>query len=176
MARTLARRYKLRCPDLWEDFDSASLLALVEAAETFDPERGVKFGTFARRRVLGALVDVLRARSARTRPVRKGILPEAVLTDRPALLETAGGRVFGIEAEPPVGCELERHEFLERLIAALPPAEADACRRLYLLGQSQTEAAEELGVCQARLSQLHRNALARLRLHALARLGDGAAA
>jgi RNA polymerase sigma factor (sigma-70 family) len=176
MARNLARRYKVQFPGAWEEFDSGAMLALVEAAEAFDPDRSVKFGTYARRRILGALLDVRRSVRARSRPVRRGVLPEAVLTDRPALLETAGGRAFGIEAEPAVGSRFELREALERLLAALPPREAEACRRLYFFGQTQIEAAAELGLCQARLSQLHGAALARLRRHAPNHLGDVAAA
>ena len=47
LARKLARPFKAAWPALRDDFDSAACLALVEAASSFDPERNVKFATFA---------------------------------------------------------------------------------------------------------------------------------
>lgn len=44
-----------------EDLASVGALALVTAVRSFDPEQGVKFGTFARHRVLGAFADEMRA-------------------------------------------------------------------------------------------------------------------
>ena len=43
-----------------DDFDAAARLALVEAAQAFNPRRGVKFPTFARFRILGAIRDLER--------------------------------------------------------------------------------------------------------------------
>ena len=67
----LARSYipfakKIAAPlrDCWpsnaEEFDSAAVTALVQAAQSFDPSRGVKFATFARYRIWGALKDMQR--------------------------------------------------------------------------------------------------------------------
>ena len=41
-----------------DEFESAACLALVEAARSFDPTRNIRFATFARFRIRGALVDV----------------------------------------------------------------------------------------------------------------------
>lgn len=165
LARSLSRRFKRSCPGGWEEFESGSMLALVEAAEAFDPDRGVKFATFARRRITGALIDVQRALFARSRPGGG----EAISGPLPAFREHFGGRVLGVLADQPIGWELETHDVVERLVATLPPREAEACRRLYLRGQSQSEAAAELGLSQSRLCRIHRVALARLRLQARAR-------
>lgn len=43
-----------------ENIESAGTLGLVEAASTFDPERGIKFETYAYNRVKGAMIDELR--------------------------------------------------------------------------------------------------------------------
>src|SRR5919108_1483276 len=43
-----------------ENLESAGTLGLVEAASKFDPERGVKFETFAAFRIRGAVFDELR--------------------------------------------------------------------------------------------------------------------
>jgi DNA-directed RNA polymerase specialized sigma subunit len=60
MARSLAKPLKAAWPLEREEFDSAAMVALVEAAQSFDPTRNVKFGTFARFRIWGALRDVQR--------------------------------------------------------------------------------------------------------------------
>jgi RNA polymerase sigma factor for flagellar operon FliA len=43
-----------------ENLESAGTLGLVEAANKFDPERGIKFETYAYTRVRGAILDELR--------------------------------------------------------------------------------------------------------------------
>ncbi len=56
-----------------DDLASAGALGLVMAAETFDPAQGVPFGAFARRRVLGAIADEMRAADWATRAARQRI-------------------------------------------------------------------------------------------------------
>src|SRR2546429_415660 len=51
MAKALAKPLKTSWPLESEEFESAALLALVEAAQSFDPTRNVKFATFARYRI-----------------------------------------------------------------------------------------------------------------------------
>lgn len=53
-----------------ENLESAGVLGLVEAANRFDPERGVKFETYAYPRIRGAVVDELR---------RNSVLPQQTL-------------------------------------------------------------------------------------------------
>ncbi len=45
----------------WEDLESAGLLGLMQALDTYDPERGAQFVTHAYRRVQGSLIDYLRS-------------------------------------------------------------------------------------------------------------------
>ena len=60
LALALAAPHARRWPYLADDLRGAALLGLVEAAATY---RGgpVPFAAFARRRILGAIRDVLRA-------------------------------------------------------------------------------------------------------------------
>ena len=46
-----------------ENLESAGTLGLVEAANNFDPERGIKFETYAFTRIRGAVLDELRRNS-----------------------------------------------------------------------------------------------------------------
>lgn len=53
-----------------DELVSAALLGLVQAARSFDPDRGVTFDRYARRRMRGALLDDLRSRDWASRGVR----------------------------------------------------------------------------------------------------------
>jgi RNA polymerase sigma factor for flagellar operon FliA len=52
------------------DLQSAALFGLYQAAVAWEPDRGVRFETFARHRIRGALLDELRARDWASRRVR----------------------------------------------------------------------------------------------------------
>lgn len=56
-----------------EELASAGALALVMAADAFDPTLGVPFGAYARRRILGAFADEMRAMDWASRGIRKRI-------------------------------------------------------------------------------------------------------
>jgi len=56
-----------------DDMASAGALALVTAADAFDPTLGVPFGAFARRRIIGSFADTMRTDDWATRTVRKRI-------------------------------------------------------------------------------------------------------
>jgi RNA polymerase sigma factor for flagellar operon FliA len=56
-----------------DDLASAGAVALITAAEAFDPTLGVPFGAYARRRVLGAFADEMRSSDWATRTIRTRI-------------------------------------------------------------------------------------------------------
>ena len=71
--RFLANRIASRLPahvDV-EDLIQVGLVGLLQSADRFDPERGVKFQTYANRRVEGAMLDYLRSLDWRPRSVRQ---------------------------------------------------------------------------------------------------------
>jgi RNA polymerase sigma factor for flagellar operon FliA len=159
MARSLAKPHKRAWPSEWEEFESAALMALVEAAESFDASRNVRFSTFARLRIVGALRDVQRRmghtkwRVDDSHSVQDG--------GDVANLETFG-EVINTTVDPEIGASLESEDTVEAWLRKLPPKHAAACREIYLHGCNQVEAATRLGCSQSRLSYLHREALAML--------------
>src|SRR5712692_1948490 len=54
-----------------DDLISAGILGLLDAVEKFDPLRGVKFKTYADRRIKGAILDSLRNLDWAPRSLRK---------------------------------------------------------------------------------------------------------
>ena len=71
--RYLAHRIANRLPahvDV-EDLVQVGLVGLLQSADRYDPERGVKFQTYANRRVEGAMLDYLRSLDWRPRSVRR---------------------------------------------------------------------------------------------------------
>lgn len=53
-----------------DDLTSAGMMALAQAARSFDPERGVPFARFATVRIRGAIIDELRSHDWASRSVR----------------------------------------------------------------------------------------------------------
>ena len=135
LAQQVARPLQAHWPHLHDEFASAALFALVEAARTFDSARNVKFTTFARYRIWGALRDVQREQ------LPDGWRRTRVRDDAPTISSLTGveeeqGRaraVLGIAPERPVGAELEAVELLEHWLSKLQRYTA-AYRRV--LGES----------------------------------------
>lgn len=56
-----------------DDLASAGSIALITSADSFNPDLGVPFGAYARRRIIGAFADDMRANDWATRTARKRI-------------------------------------------------------------------------------------------------------
>lgn len=160
LARHIARRAARRWPPLAEEFRSAALLGLCQAAAAFDPGRGVRFTTFAGRRIGGAIADERRAWYG-----HEGLKP------RPAQV-ALGGRELRYEdplaGDDPVGWELEYHDALAGLAAWLAsPGQVAAFRSMY--GRADcldcVGAGRALGISGTRASSYRGAAVALLRAH-----------
>lgn len=64
-----------------EDLAAAGALALVTAADAFDPTLGVPFGAYARRRILGAFADEMRAMDWASRGIRRRVKETVAVRD-----------------------------------------------------------------------------------------------
>lgn len=64
-----------------EDLSSAGALALVMAADTYDAARGVPFGAYARRRIIGAFLDEMRAADWASRGIRRRVKATTAVKD-----------------------------------------------------------------------------------------------
>lgn len=77
-----------------EELASVGALALVTAADAFDPDLGVPFGAYARRRILGAFADEMRSMDWASRGIRKRIKETTAVRDT---LTARLGRVAGVD-------------------------------------------------------------------------------
>jgi len=90
LARMIAKRTHARLPkgiDL-DDLVSTAVIGLIEAVERFDPGRGVAFKSYAKHRILGAILDSLRATDWVSRAVRRR--SEMVDSARKTLVDSLG--------------------------------------------------------------------------------------
>lgn len=156
MAKALAKPLKFSWPNEGEEFEAAAMLALVEAAQSFDPSRNVKFATFARFRIWGALRDVQRSLIASG---WRGDLENAPTLTSLTLDAEERGKVLGSEPDAPTGSEIEGLEYVESLFKKIPARHAAACREIYLEGRSHGQAAKRLGCSKSRLCYLHKEAI-----------------
>jgi RNA polymerase sigma factor for flagellar operon FliA len=151
LARALAKPLKKNWPNEGAEFESAALMALVEAAQSYDPSRNVKFPTFARYRIWGALRDV--QRGLVTAGWRDDLENAPLITSLSYDAEERG-LVLGSEPDPPVGQEFDAIDFVECWLRKLPNKHAEACRQIYIHDRSQGEAAAHVGCSKSRLSYL----------------------
>ncbi|HEV7848750.1 MAG TPA: sigma-70 family RNA polymerase sigma factor [Mycetocola sp.] len=64
-----------------DDLASAGAIALITSADSFNPELGVPFGAFARKRILGAFADDMRSSDWATRGARRRIKETVAIQD-----------------------------------------------------------------------------------------------
>jgi RNA polymerase sigma factor for flagellar operon FliA len=156
LAQALAGRAARDWPTGRDELQSTAFLALVEAAQAFDPSRNIDFATYARHRIRGALIDVQREMFS------EGWRGRAEQAPRFQPLEADSeerGRVVGVQAEGPVGTELETADAIENWLQKLPARHSTAFRHLYLDGKTLEEAAVLVGCSKASMSRLHRETL-----------------
>jgi RNA polymerase sigma factor (sigma-70 family) len=162
LARSIALRWTLAWPKHADEFRSAAYLALVEAAESFDPARRVKFATFARYRITGALRDVqrhlIRAGLGQVEPEARPMVRSLVDGDEEI------GRVLGLAGpdEEHVGDDVEDAEWVEAMTRCLPARHRQVCRLVFLDDLNQGEAAAAAGISRSYVSVLFREALGML--------------
>ena len=100
IVKHIANRLSARLPSHVDrdDLIQAGMIGLLEAADKFDKDRGVKFKTFAELRVRGAMLDDLRSKDWIPRSVRESATK----------LEAAYGRLRGKDIDQPSDKQLAK--------------------------------------------------------------------
>lgn len=194
LARAIARRhFRRRSATRIDraDFEQFAYEGLLQAIDRYDPLRGVPFGAYAVRRIVGNIADGIarmsevdaqishrhRIEQERLHSLRNDAAngPDDALA---ALSDAAVGLAIGLMLESLTGAadaadpapnayeSLQWREVQARLareVERLPEREATIIRHHYDNGLPFARIAELLELSRGRVSQLHRSALERLR-------------
>jgi RNA polymerase sigma factor (sigma-70 family) len=133
LAHAIASRYRERHEDLGDEFLSATQLAVVHAAASYDLHSTARFSTYAWRKCHWACRDVLR-RAQRNARVE-------VLHHDPYRDDDHG--------------QVDELEAFEARIRPLPRRHRTLFRLIFIKGLNKTEASKRMGLSQARVSVLY---------------------
>jgi len=195
LARALATRQLQRRRGFGielSDMQQFAYEGLLHAIDRFDPLRGIPFGAFARRRILGSIsdgasrmnevdaqysyrrrVEAERARSLTADTAADPVRSLAALVtgfaiglmlEGTSLVEPADGADHRPDPYDSLALR-ELLSLLAREVARLPDREARIVRHHYEDGVSFAQIAQLLGISRGRVSQLHASAIARLRTY-----------
>ncbi len=161
LARSVAARYRESHPSLGDEFFSATGEALCRAAMgyRFDPARPATFAAFARPRLTGACVDVIRSMGPRGYRRTESERP----TDEP--LAKDNEPVDPRSLDSPVGWEIEHDDFVHVLSRKLPPGQGEFVQALYAHADCLTivAASTMFGIAERNGCRRHAKAIASLR-------------
>lgn len=179
LARTTAARfYRLRADDSvpFEDYLQYARIGLVEAIDDYDPQREASFETYSSYRIRGAVLNGLGRESEvaaqrsfwRTRTqeaVNVGPPAESVSTESgPAERDRDDVPDEAVQANPHIAVEqVELLMLIGTVLEKLPERERQLIRRHYFEQCELRVIASELAVTPGRVSQLHAQALFRIR-------------
>jgi RNA polymerase sigma factor for flagellar operon FliA len=189
-----ARLYQRRGDDSvpFADYLQYARVGLVEAIDSFDPERSVPFEAFSSYRIKGAILNGLAAESElaaqrafwsrRERDRVESLKQHELQSDRRDTLEQLVNLTVGLAlthlieqdpgevvdetlaSNPYAVTELSQlRRAVRSLLPALPDRERELIRRHYEEQVEFQQIAQEWGLTKGRVSQLHAQALAKLR-------------
>lgn len=148
-----------------DDLFAAGMYGLMRAARSYDASRGAGFKTYAYHRIRGSILDDLRRldflpRSMRDKAKANGIDPPSMLgipTDEDGH-ESLAARPVSQQAEAD-----DMHVILHEAIDNLPEKMRVVMSLYYREGVKMREIGERLHLTESRVSQIHSNAVTRLR-------------
>lgn len=169
LALSIARKFSYGWNWLQDELESAALVALVEAARNFDESRNVKFSTFLRKRVTGALKDARQRMCQNFEKVdylRMGEdgndcwgTTKSVSNLSPDELSDLEDKYADIVGSGEFGPLWEVREFLEDRFRRLPPRNRDLMQAIYIDHRSMDEIADGCGCTRSRLVVVHRESI-----------------
>jgi len=139
-----------RLTHIEDDLMQAAYIGLLHVARNSDGEKGVK--TYLFRRVIGAMVDEIRAMDHLTRPQRRsGMTAEMLDID-----------CIDVESDDSQG-DFLANELMAEAIGKLEEKQRDTIIGIYYRDKASVDIARDLGYTASRISQFHRDALEKLR-------------
>ncbi len=165
MARRIAGGFRLRVPVNVEfgDLTAAAMSGLWDAVRSH-PEGGPGFGHYAAMRIRGAIVDELRAQDWLPRRHRTNV-KEGRSSPMHVVLDPEAGSASVHQGDGPDEA-LHRSRLSSELLgdlALLKPRERQVVLLHYFADRKLREIGAEMGVSEPRVSQIHSDALRKLR-------------
>src|ERR1700733_578613 len=175
--RCIARGIHVRLPRhvLLEDLVHAGFVGLVEAVNRYDPNKNVQLHHYAEDRIRGAILDSLREVDCGTRSLHslQHLLDELQGLNLVSLQAIAGEGELGdlpmairARADDDPFHQMLRSEMtllLAKAVSELPQREQEVLALYHYQELTMKEIAIVLGIGESRVSQLHTQALPRLR-------------
>ena len=166
LAATIAGKMSKRLPRHLDsqDIHQDARLGLIFAAANYDSARNLSVGSYARRRIGGAVLDGLRRTDHLSRSNRARI--KAHGSDAPAgpLNLAAPDKIPGVLVAPEqYAASAERQRLLAAAMETLPVRLRIVLHAYYHRGKTMREIGSHLGVAESRISQIHARALRLLR-------------
>lgn len=170
-ARQVYRNYYTRCSShgvTLDDLMQIASMVMCECIEKFDSGAGIGFLTYYSAPLRWALFGALRFRGKQNPLDYAASLDESIDSEdgdssaRLELMEDEAAQE-AFERVPEDDCRRILWETEQQALAALPARHADILRWRYYEALTQREIAERLGVSQARIQQLEKDAIHRIR-------------
>jgi RNA polymerase sigma factor (sigma-70 family) len=136
-----------------DDLISAGTIGLIEAADRYDPKRGVPFGSFAYSRIKGAVIDELSRLGVQG--AGRSATPDATLSLEAPFHHRPDATLMDVTVDPSVP-EPQSSAELSELLAAIRdlPDRYREMLGLSLAGHSGTDIADLYGCSQTLVSQI----------------------
>lgn len=158
-----------------EELFSAGMFGLMRAARSYDPTRGAGFKTYAYHRIRGSILDDLRRMDFLPRSLREKARENG--EDAPAMVgipTDEDGHESLAARRHEAACETaDLSEVLQKEISQLPDKMRIVMGLYYNEDLKMREIGERLHLTESRVSQIHSNAVARLRMALRNAAGDG---
>lgn len=165
LVELLARRLSKRLPPSvgLDDLVSEGYVALLKAAQRYDPSTGVPFGAYARTRLTGALLDALRAMDPLSRRDRAEVTAGTKAWEEVSL-DVATDVAHDAAADVRAADLASRR--VEQLLAALDPVTRTLIRRVHLDGEAVPAVARAMHLATPEARQRLEEGLVAMRAYA----------
>lgn len=166
----------------WSDCVQNASIALIEAIERFDPERGVPFEAYAYSRIKGSIIDgITHFHRYKANELHQEFLVDIHLSERPdemfdsfvdsvielafsKMLDMASSRYMDVNRNPlDLYMVLVEEEKISECVSRLPVDLHYVINAHYNHYLSFTQIAKEMNLSKARVSQMHKLALKKIR-------------
>jgi len=144
----------------YQDLVQFGCIGLIQAIDRHDPNYGVSFQTYARRRIRGAVVDAIRSATGWRRTYRPVVHTYSDIWE-----QTEQFVMFMANERGPESSAEQQDEarITREAVLTLSPRLQYVIQSYYLEGQTQPEIGKALGITESRVHQLRDKALVLLR-------------